>query len=274
VEQVLVQWWEETEEGCAQMEQELPRGQIEQIVALPGSCEIVSVASSPDASSVLVLRGHDEIDLVPGGPLPLDEAANPIQVGWTAGGLPMMLTAEVSGEATDEGAPFLVQTWIWQEQWQPAEETTEVHRTIRAVEGGPAWRGRAPGGTSRLWTLENAPGFALQMPDELVIPRKLQLEGTLFWGTVPLPTGQLAIRYTQLGVPLPAGPVLRQKGKRWTQLDDTRFFEAPASVQIVGDWMLLTYEGWNAVLVHTTRGTPLWTEDERLVRTGVRLLRR
>jgi hypothetical protein len=274
VEQVVVQWWEETEEGCVQREQALPRGEIAQGAALPGSCEVVSVAPSPDGASLLVLRGHDGIDLLPGRPLPLELDANPVEVGWTAGGVPLLLTAEIAGEGSEEGAPFLVQTWIWQGGWTAIEEGVEVRRTIRAIEGGLTWQGRAPGGTSQGWTLESAPGFALLLPEDLPLPRKLQMEGTLLWGMVPVPGGQLAVRYTQLGVPLPVGPVLRQKGKRWTQLDDTRLFETPASVQLEGDWMLLTYEGWNAVLVNVTRGAPLWSDEESLTRTGVRLVTR
>ena len=72
------------------------------------------------------------------------------------------------------------------------------------------------------------------MADDLRLRRKLRFEGTMFWGTVPVPGGSVAVRYTMLGVPLPAGPVLRRDGKRWSLLDDARLLETPASVEVRG----------------------------------------
>jgi hypothetical protein len=57
-----------------------------------------------------------------------------------------------------------------------------------------------------------------------------------------------------LGGPSPVGPVLIGDGRRWRLLDDSRLLEWPAAVEVRGDYLLLTYEGWNPLVVDLRTG--------------------
>lgn len=74
------------------------------------------------------------------------------------------------------------------------------------------------------------------------------------WGTLPVGERALAIRYAMLGGPSPVGPVLIRHGSRWRLLDDSRFLQWPAAAEVRGDYLLLTYEGWNPLVVDLRTG--------------------
>lgn len=77
-----------------------------------------------------------------------------------------------------------------------------------------------------------------------------------------------------LGIPTPAGPVLLRAGRKWAPLDDSRFLETPASVQLARRWLLLTYEGRSPQLVDLGTGRALLDEEDRRGWSGARLVAR
>ena len=81
---VVVEWWQESDAGCAHTVRTLPAGAAEVTAVLDGSCEITLVAPYGDA--LLVLRGPGRVDRVVGGTVePLEgDVGWARQVGWTA----------------------------------------------------------------------------------------------------------------------------------------------------------------------------------------------
>lgn len=260
IEVAIFEWFAETDEGCTWFRRVLPDGEPTVNVVLGGSCEVEALARGEDALWLVRNRSVERIsasgveDLTP-------------PEGWvrhvalTADGAPLVFTVDL--DPADRTAPLWTRTWALADgTWVERESTREDVDTVRAVAGGPVWQARQPGASVDRWTAERAPGFALHMPDDAPLPKRLRPEGTLMWGVLPAGERQLAVRYTMLGVPLPAGPVFLGRGKRWRLLDDSRFLETPACAQVATGWLLLSYEGWNPVLVDLASGRTLTSGEE------------
>lgn len=275
---VIAEWWQDDETGCTRYTQRLPDGEAVADAVLGGTCELSGAASGPGGATLL-LRGALSIEWLRPGEDPLSlsppDGAWPRQVAFGADGVPLLLTADDTGEVTDEGGVFRVATWRLEgEGWTLLEEASSpVVRTVRAVEGGPAWAARAPGSTADSWVVERSPGFVLELGDGPRLPRKVRQPGGVACGHVPLgDDAELVVRYAMLGVPLPVGPVLVRRGRKWEVLDDRRLLEAPVAVERAGSWLALSYEGWSPLLVDLSTGRPWWPEEERGNRMALRLV--
>lgn len=254
----------EVDGACALRTHAFPSGDEAELAVLPGACEVAAWAPADDAA--LVLLGtwqYAEVWRVADGEAAQlgDSLAGARQVAWSSDHQPMVLTADYDGQ----GDPFVAGTWRLQDDaWAAVETTTEPVATVRAVQGGPQWQTRAPGASVDTWALETAPGFTLADPATLLGPGA----GVLMWGRVPAGKGELIVRYTQLGVPLPAGPVWWRKGRRWRQIDDSALLETPVSVQGAGRWRLVSYEGASPLVFDVEKGRVVWRAPDDAVVAG------
>jgi hypothetical protein len=268
VEIALLMWFQDAEDGCELRLRPLGAEVPEERLPIGGACDITSVALND--AGVLLLRGEGRDASVwrVAGPEPTpEELGSPgpwtRHVAWsTEGGVLAFSSDHTRGDVTEEGAIFDATTWSWGDDgWTALEEVEERRLGARAVSGGPLWSARAPGASVDAWTLEASPGFELAMPNDIKLPKKLRFEGTLFWGRVPTGAGEIAVRYTVLGMPMPAGPVLQRTGKRWAVLDESHHLETPASVQVRGGYALLSYEGMNPLVVEMRSGKVVWRPE-------------
>ena len=76
MDDVVVEWFQEMDDGCAHLARVLPSGAPEVTAVLGGGCEVVSTARWGDA--LLVLRGTGQVDRVVG------DAVEPLEgdTGW------------------------------------------------------------------------------------------------------------------------------------------------------------------------------------------------
>lgn len=254
----------EVDGGCALRTHAFPSGDEAELAVLPGACEVAAVAPADDAALVLLGTWQlAEVWRVADGEAVLlgDSFAGARQVAWSAEHQPMVLVADYDGP----GDPFVTETWaLHDDVWEQVETTTEPAATVRAVQGGPLWQARAVGASVDTWALETAPGFTIVEPTALYGPRL----DVLLWGRVPAGKGELIVRYTQLGVPSPVGPVWWGKGRRWRKVDDRALLETPVSVQGAGRWRLVSYEGRSPLVFDAEKGKVVWRAPDDAVVAG------
>lgn len=262
VELVSLLWFQEVDGACQMFVRGLPDGEIEAVYTLGGSCELASVTPGPNGP--LLLRGawdHAEVWQLGGGePVQLDDPLQPArEIAVGEDGVPLVLVADYDGP----DSPFWTKTLRRQDgAWVEVETTSEAKDSVWALEGGPIWQARDPDGSADRWVLESAPGFTLELGDEVRPPRRLKAPPAVAWGVVPLDAGELRVRYTILGGPRPVGPVYYREGRRWRSIDDHAFLETPASIQGSGDYRLLSYRGASPVVVDARDGRVVWRPDE------------
>lgn len=253
-------WFEETPDGCAVMTRALTEHAAVAGPTLAGGCDVSAVARGD--ADLLILRGFGDTASVwwVSADEPLDLGSPPAaarQVAWAADGAPMVLTADI--DAGQPEADFEVKAWVWQDaSWTEVERGVERVSSVRLVRGGPAWQARRADASVDRWQLELAPGFSLASADDLHPPAHVARTEPVAWGRVPVGEGEIVVAYGFLGGPLPVGPVLWHRGKRWRLLDDRRLIETPASIQVSGDHALLSYEGTSPLLLDARTGRFVW----------------